>query len=262
MTEQELRESVRYQILQNFHEKKSIFMNRIDEKNSITLNELRSMVRRELVNRLKEGEEKKVDSEVVDATDELNNLDADMKSLIKGSVKKEKGDKKTEQVSAILGLVMGLPGLLELLSKMSKLLAKGLNKVTKNKNFDEKKEGATFEHAAHSLHKKYISWLKPVAKLAFKKRIGKDEKKAEIYAQVMYAVILAVVAGHALVGAGTGLLHGFEEMGHAFHAAFEAAHGVHAGTEVTSIGNAMRAALAAVGETEAAQEFTSAMSAA
>ena len=234
MTENELREIIREQILTRFHTKKS---------------------------RLVEATEKddEVDSDVQQAVDQLKGLDASMVSLIKGSVKKDKNVKKTEQASLIAGLVIGLPGLLELLSKMAKLLAKGMNKVTKNKHFDEKKEGETFEHAAHALHKKYIGWLKPVVKIAFKKYVGKDEKKAEIYAQVLYAVLLAVVAGHALTGAGTGITHGFKEMGHFFHVAYEAAHGTHVSFEVAKIASAMKAALAAVGEAQAAREIAAAV---
>ena len=210
---------------------------------------------------------KKEDLDVEKAVDQLNDLDNAMKDLIKGSVKKEKsnkddsGVKKTESLSMVAGLAIGLPGLLELLGKMAKLLAKGLNKITGSKNFDEKKEGKTFEHAAHSLHKKYISWLKPIAKLAFKKQVGKDEKKAELYAQVMYAVLLAAVATHAMAGAAQGAVHGFKEMGHIFHTAFEAAHSSHAGVETVSIVNAMKAALIALGETEAANEISVTLSA-
>lgn len=232
MTEKELRLLVRRQILERFESKKDYL--------------------------LREQKEEKVDPEIEKAAKELSGLDNLMISLIKGSVTKENDKKKDESISAIAGLVIGLPGLIELLGKMAKLLAKGLNKVTKSKKFDEEKEGKTFEHAAHALHKKYISWLKPVAKLAFKKAVGKDEKKAEVYAQVLYAVLLAVVAGHALIGAGVGIAHGFEELGHTFHTAYEAAHGAHAGYETTSMANALKAALAAVGEREAAAEIATA----
>ena len=58
MTEQELRESVRRQILQNFEENKKTLIESASIKNSITLKELRSIVRSELVRRLREADEK------------------------------------------------------------------------------------------------------------------------------------------------------------------------------------------------------------
>jgi hypothetical protein len=259
MTEQELRESVRRQILQNFHENKDALLRKNEKRSTISLNELRSIVRSELVKRLKEGEDKN-SSDTETAAEELDSLDSTMKGLIQSTL--QSGEKKKDEslTAMAAGLAIGLPGLLELMSKMAKLLAKGLNKVTKSNKFDPEKEGKTFEHAAHNLHHKYIGWLKPVVKVAFKKQIAGDDKKAEIYAQVVYAVLLATIATHALVGAGTGLMHGAKELGQVFHTAYEAAHGTHAGVETVQIGSALRAAFAAVGEKAAAQEIASALS--
>ena len=264
MTERELRESVRKQIIQNFHENKRTLVGQTRPKNSITLSELRKLVRSELIKRLHEQKSTKPDPEVVDAAEELEDLDSVAQGLIGSELQKmqqaaEKGGKKkTEAIGTIITLAIAAPGLLGLLSKLAKLISKGLKKVTGSKNFDPEKEGETFEHAAHALHKKYISWLKPVVKVAFKKYIKGDEEKAEIYAQVLYAVILAGVSTHAAFGAGQAIAHSFHDIGNAFHAAYEAAHSTHVGLEATEMGNAMRAALAAVGEKEAATELTSA----
>lgn len=258
MTEKELRENVRRQILQNFHENKRT-ATVVTANNKLSLTELRTIVRQELVKRLNE---QKSDADLKSAAEMMNDLDPAVKNTIVASLQdiKKSGKKKDEALgTTAVTLALAAPGLLSLMSKLAKLVAKGLQKITKSKKFDPDNEGKTFEHAAHSLHKKYIKWLTPVVKVVFKKQIAGDDKKAEVYAQVVYAVLLAGVAAHAFAGAGAGIMHGLEDMGHIFHTAYEAAHGAHVGLEVGQMGSGIRAALAAIGEKQAASEIASAM---
>lgn len=257
MTERELRENVRKQILQNFHENKDSFIKRKDT--TISLSELRTIVRSELIKRLNEEKEESSKDEE-EAAEELDGLDAAMQNLIKTGMQniQNSSKKKDEALGTVISLAVAAPGFLSLMSGAAKLIAKGFNKITKSKKFDPEQEGKTFEHAAHHLHEKYIKWLKPVVKMVFKKQIAGDEKKAEIYAQVVYAVILAAVATHALGGAASGVMESIKGLGDIAHTAYEAAHGMHVTMEVNQMAAGVRAALAAIGEKEAARELATA----
>lgn len=266
MTEHELRSNVRRQIILNFHENKDHLAARENDK--VSLLEVRRQVRKELLRRLNEEAEAPDDADVEMAAEKLDGLDSLVKGIIGTGLQKiqkgpdSDGKKKTEAIGTVVTFALAAPGLLDLMSKLAKLIAKGLQKVTKSKKFDPEQEGKTFEHAAHHLHHKYIKWLVPVVKVVFKKQIAGDQKKAEIYAEVLYAVILAAIAGHAIMGAGAGILEGLKNMGHIFHTAYEAAHGAHVGLEVSQMGSGIRAALAAIGEKEAAAELTQSLAAA
>lgn len=57
MTEAELREKVRKQIINNFHENKEMYAQQLNE-DKISLQELRSLVRKELIRKLQESNSK------------------------------------------------------------------------------------------------------------------------------------------------------------------------------------------------------------
>ena len=264
MTEQELRESVRRHILQNFEENKKTLTESIDVKNSITLNELRSLVRRELIRRLREAEEKQ-DPEVEKVVDQMAALNSQM-AAIASQVKQsqddagDEGKKKSESLVATgVGLLIGLPGLFHVMSKMASLAAKLFNKV--GGKFDPEKEGETFHHWAEKTHKFYIdSILTPIVKKVFKKQIGKNEKKARIYAEVLYAVLLAAVAVHA--GVEIYSHTSFSSLGGIVQTAYEAAHGAETGLTSTRMMAGLRAAFAAINEVQAVEAIQVAAAAA
>ena len=264
MTEQELRESVRRQILQNFEENKKTLIESASIKNSITLKELRSIVRSELVRRLREADEKQ-DPEVEKAVDQMASLNSQMAAMAQQAVQSQdksdkEGKKKSESLVATgVGLLIGLPGLFHVMSKMASLAAKTFNKI--GGKFDPEKEGETFHHWAEKTHKFYIdSILTPIVKKVFKKQIGKDEKKARIYAEVLYAVLLAAVAVHAGVEI---VSHtSFSSLGGAVQTAYEAAHGAETGLTSTRMLAGLRAAFAAINEVQAVEAIQVAAAAA
>ena len=247
MTEQELRESVRRQIIQNFHENKDNFTQK--EHDKVSLKELRSLVRSELIKRLNEKNEK-IDSEVQDAVDKLAAMNSQIASIASSEMSKDAGDseKKTESlVGLTAGLVIGLPGLLHVMSKAASLVAKGFNKL--GGNFDEKKEGETFHHWSKKTKEFYIDKiLKPIVKRVFKAQIKGNEKKAQMYAEVVYAVLLAgiaLTAGIEIVSHG---VEGFSSFSSTVKTAYEAAHGAETGLTSAGMLNGLRAAFSAVGE--------------
>ena len=264
MTEQELRSNVRRQIILNFEENKKMLSERVGIKNTITLSELRSIVRSELVRRLREADEKQ-DPEVEKAVDQMVTLNSQMAAIASQFEQPQndvgdEGKKKSESLFATgVGLLIGLPGLFHVMSKMASFAAKTFNKI--GGKFDPEKEGETFHHWAEKTHKFYIdSILTPIVKKAFKKQIGKDEKKARVYAEVLYAVLLASVAIHAGVEI---VSHtSFSSLGGVIQTAYEAAHGAEAGLTSTSMLARLRAAFDAVNEIQAVKAIQVASAAA
>jgi hypothetical protein len=254
MTECQLRENVRRQILQNFEENKKTLIESASTKNSITLTELRSIVRSELIKRLHEADEKQ-DPEVEKAVDQMTTLNSQMAAIASQIEQPDdtEGESKKKSESLVVagaGLLIGLPGLFHVMSKMASLAAKMFNKV--GSKFDPEKEGETFHRWAEKTHNFYIdSILKPIVKKVFKKQIEKDEKKARIYAEVAYAVLLAAVAIHAGIEIVSHM--SFSSMGGAVQAAYEAAHGAETGLTSARMLAGLRAAFAAISEMQAVE---------
>lgn len=251
MTEKELRLKVRKQILNNFQEnKKSIVESFTGDK--ITVKELRSIVRTEILKRLREQKES-IDPDVKSAVDELTAMNAQMASLAAAEISKKEPEveKKSESLVATgVGLLIGLPGLFHVMSKMASLAAKTFNKI--GGKFDPEKEGETFHHWADKTHEFYIGKiLTPIVKRVFKKQIKKNEKKARVYAEVLYAVLLAAVAVHA--GIEIFSHTSFSSLGGVVQTAYEAAHGAETGLTSTRMLTGLRAAFAAINETAAVE---------
>jgi hypothetical protein len=241
MTENELRSMVKSQIIEGFKRKQ--------QDSAVSLPEIRLLVREELKKRINESK-KAPDADVKKAVDQMAALNSQMAAVVKQAVSK----KKSESLAATAaGLLLGLPGLLHLMSKMASFLAKALNKF--GGNFDPEKEGETFHHWSEKTHKFYIdSVLVPIAKKVFKKKIGNDEKKARIYGEVLYAVLLAAVAVHA----GIEVVKSFSQMGSVVQVAYEAAHGAETGLTSSRMAAGVRAAFAAVNELDAIESIKTA----
>ena len=251
MTEQELRESVRAQILQNFENNKQSLIEGSRQKGTISLHELRLLVRKELLRKLTEQAET-AEPDVDAAVDQLISLNPQMMAIVAPMLKGEEESKKKSEslVGMGVGLLIGLPGLFHVMAKMASFLAKMLNKI--GGNFDAKKEGKTFASWSKKTKKFYVnSIIKPVVKRVFKEQIKGDAKKATVYAEVVYGVLLAAVAVHAgyeLVSQG---FTGLSSLGNTVKMAFEAAHGAETGLTSAGMMNGLRAAFTAVGETSA-----------
>lgn len=193
--------------------------------------------------RLLEQAAEKPSEEVTDAADQMASLNSQMQGLV-GDTLSATDKKKDESVAAMaVGLLVGLPGLLHLMSKMASLAAKMLNKV--GAKLDPKKEGETFHHWAAKMRTFYVqTLLVPVVKRIFKKQVGDNPKKAIMYAEVLYAVLLAAVA----INAGVELVSHAMAGGADFVIAYEAAHSAETGLSSVGIMNGLRAGFAAIGE--------------
>lgn len=223
----------------------------------MTENELRQLVREQILTRfnekrLTEQVSEKTEPDVQKAVDQLIAMNSQMSSLVGDTIKNEDKDKKIEVVGVIAGLAISLPGLFHLMSKMASFAAKMFNKV--GGNFDPEKEGDTFHRWEKATKDFYIDkLLTPVVKRVFKKQIAGNPKKARIYAEVVYAVLLAAVAVHAGIEIVTHGVHAFQSLSGVTKTAFEAAHGTKMGLSSAGMVNGLRAAFAAIGEADAVE---------
>jgi hypothetical protein len=236
MTESELRHLVREQILFRFDGKK---IHLIEQSAKPT------------------SPRKKPDPEVQKAVDQLVAMNAQMSSLAADAAKGDEKEKKTEVIGTVVGLAIGLPGLFHAMAKMASLAARMFNKV--GGKFDPEKEGETFHHWSTATKNFYIDkLLTPIVKRVFKKQIAGNAKKARIYAEVVYAVLLAAVAVHAGIEIATHGAHAFQSLGDVAKTAFEAAHGAETGLSSAGMISGLRAAFAAVGEIGAVEALKTA----
>jgi len=217
--------------------------------------ELRALIRESIIERFKV--KSKLIKENADSQDEeilhdLTSMHSAIEKLaasVMSNAKSTDNKKQTESVAMTAGgVLLGLPGLLEMMAKLAKVIRKKLNKY-KETGVTEEEEGKTFEKWAHTTHKFYIDRIfSPIVKVIFKKYVGNDPKKVKTYATVLYAVILAAVAGDAVGTAGAHAWHGLKDLGHTFNTAYEALHGFHGVIDATKMSHAIMTAFEVIGE--------------
>lgn len=166
MTERQLRFKVRMQILENFHENKRTLVegNLLSDSNSISLTELRLMVRQQLLKRLREAEEGKEvsddSSEIADMfADKIDDQLASVMQKANALAKKSSGKSKKEGIT-LFTVMIALPAVVEIIGMIFKVIGKGVKfVVSKFTGEDEEskieKIGDAIEHwAEHTLLEK------------------------------------------------------------------------------------------------------------
>jgi len=133
---------------------------------------------------------------------------------------------------AIIGAILAAPKVVELLTKGLSAVIKAFKKIFKPKQAktEEEQEGVaqTIVEFTHKWHKAYIKGIKGVLKVSgmFKKVGITDEAQQQKAAEIVYYVIIAIMAFHAGVGAYNavqGAITGSAHGGSFSLAAFEAA---------------------------------------
>jgi len=133
---------------------------------------------------------------------------------------------------AIIGAILAAPKVVELLTKGLSAIIKAFKKIFKPKQAktEEEQEGVahTIIEFTHKWHKAYITGIKWILKVSgMYKKVGiTDETQQQKAAEVVYYVIIALMAIHAGVGAYNaiqGAIAGSAHGGSFSLAAFEAA---------------------------------------
>ena len=266
MNEREFRNLIRQQIIEKFdREVKSKLMIQGHEVTPISESNLREYIRKKLKDKfLFEQSENDDQGEVNDeALKSLEDLNSEVMSMAQAAAreaekisKEKQGEQpKNEGVGLfIAGLALGIPGILNLAAKLARKIRAEINLIQwgsadaiakqgdKVINVPTKEEGATLDKWAENTHHFYIKALSLPA-VPF---VGKE--RAKKFGVALYATLLAGIAIASLGTASVEAYHGLKTAVEGFGAAYEAAHGAHAGLEAAELAAPLRAALLALGE--------------